>query len=121
MAVAGIGEIVADSIVEFFKTAREVHRVDNLLKHVKVESQKSKVKSGKLSGTTWVLTGTLESLGREQAKEKIRAFGGDVSETVSKNTTYVVAGENPGSKYDKAKKLGIEILDEKEFLKKLKD
>ncbi len=128
-SVPGIGEIVANSITAFFHDARQRQRVDHLLKYVtpSVESRpssraqvegKSKVESH-LSGTTWVITGTLESLSRDEAKEKIRALGGDVTGSVSKKTTYVVVGENPGSKYDTAKKLGVEILDEKEFLKKV--
>ena len=64
-----------------------------------------------------MLTGELSSLGRNEAKTKIRELGGDPSESVSKKTDYVVIGENPGSKYDKAKKLGIKIIDEKEFLR----
>ena len=62
----------------------------------------------------------MAGLTREEAKDKIRALGGDVSSTVSKNTDYVVAGEGPGSKYDKAVKLGIKILDEKQFLNLIK-
>jgi len=59
----------------------------------------------------------METMTRDQAKEKIRNLGGDVSSSVSKETDYVVAGEEPGSKYDKAKKLGIKIIGEKEFIK----
>jgi DNA ligase (NAD+) len=119
MAVEGIGEIVADSVTAYFHDARESKRLDHLLKHV-TPGHVAKAKPGPLTGTSWVLTGTMESLSREEAKEKIRALGGDAIESVSKNTTYVVVGENPGSKYDKAKKLGVEILDEKEFLKKIR-
>lgn len=118
-AVEGIGEIVADSIVAFFNDAKESKRVDHLLKYVSPAHGSRLTVHGPLSGTTWVLTGTLESLGRDEAKDKIRALGGDVAESVSKNTTYVVVGENPGSKYDKAKRLGVEMLDEKQFLKKI--
>ena len=73
-------------------------------------------KSEKLKGFSFVLTGSLEFMSREQAKEKIRALGGDVSESVSKNTSYVVAGFEPGSKLEKAKKLGIKIIDKKTLL-----
>ena len=66
------------------------------------------------------MTGTMEGMSRDEAKEKIRSLGGDISSAVSKAVDYVVAGENPGSKYDKAKELGIEILDEREFLKLIK-
>ncbi len=75
---------------------------------------------GKFTGMTFVLTGTLETMSRDDAKEKINALGGKVSGSVSKNTSYVVAGSDPGSKYDNAQKLGVKILDEKEFLKILK-
>ena len=68
-------------------------------------------------GLIFVLTGTLPTLSRDDAKERIRAFGGRVSESVSRETMYVVAGEEPGSKYDKGKKLGVTILNEDSFLK----
>ena len=73
--------------------------------------------AGSLAGKTFVLTGSLESMSREDAKEKIRAQGGDASESVSRKTSYLVAGSEPGSKFEKAKKLGVKILDEKEFLR----
>jgi DNA ligase (NAD+) len=118
MGVEGIGEVVADSIVAFFHDAHEAARVDRILKAVHVEKM-HRAAPGPLKGTSWVLTGSLESLSREEAKEKIRAMGGDVSESVSKKTTYVVVGAEPGSKADKARKLGVEVLDERAFLKKL--
>ncbi|OGL79201.1 hypothetical protein A3E39_04835 [Candidatus Uhrbacteria bacterium RIFCSPHIGHO2_12_FULL_60_25] len=116
MSVNGVGEVVADAIVEFFKDHIESKRVDHLLDVVHIERTERQA-AGKLAGTSWVITGTLDAMGREEAKEKIRARGGDVSESVSKKTTYVVVGFDPGSKADKAKKLGVDILDEKEFLK----
>ena len=78
-----------------------------------------KAKSYKLKAKVFVLTGTLESISREEAKEKIREFGGDVSESVSKQTDYVVVGNEPGSKYEKAKKLSVQTINEKEFLEML--
>ena len=74
---------------------------------------------GALSGQAFVLTGTLSSITREEAQEKIRARGGDTSESVSKKTTYVVVGDNPGSKAEKARQLGVNVLNEKEFLELL--
>ncbi len=66
-----------------------------------------------------MVTGSLSSLGREEAKEKIRLLGGNVSDSVSKKTDFVVVGENPGSKADKARELGVKILSEEEFVKML--
>jgi DNA ligase (NAD+) len=121
LAVEGIGETVADSIVGFFKDKREAERIDNLMRQVKVSrSSVGKSSAGRLKGTTWVLTGALKSLSREEAKEKIRALGGDVSESVSRKTSFVVVGAEPGSKFQKAQKLGVTILNETEFLEKLK-
>jgi DNA ligase (NAD+) len=116
--VEGVGEVVADSIISFFQDERESARLDRLLREVEV-AREAKKRRGKLSGTSWVFTGGLESMSREEAKEKVHSLGADASETVSKKTTYVVAGEDPGSKYDKAKKLGVRILNEKEFLEKV--
>ena len=84
------------------------------------KSVSTKKKSGPFTGTVWVITGSLDSMSRDEAKEKIRSLGGKVSSTVSKKTSFVVAGEEPGSKYEKAKKLGVTILDEGEFVSKLK-
>ena len=87
------------------------------LEKVEIELEKFIGKSnGKLSGLTFVLTGSLEKMTRDEAKSAVRSLGGDVNESVSKTLNYVVAGSEPGSKYDKAKKLGIKIIEEKEFL-----
>ena len=118
LAIDGVGQVVAESIVEHFKDHKNAKELDHLLEVVHVKHA-VKPKAGPLTGTTWVITGTLDSLSRDEAKARIKALGGDVGESVSKNTSYVVVGAEPGSKYDKAKKLGVEILDEKQFLKKL--
>ncbi|MEK7630243.1 MAG: NAD-dependent DNA ligase LigA [Patescibacteria group bacterium] len=115
--IKDIGPKVSESIYEWFHANRNLKFLERLeAVGVKINSEKFKVQSSKFKGLTFVLTGTLEKLSRDEAKEKIRAFGGDVSESVSKKTNYVVAGNEPGSKFDKAKKLGVKILDEKEFL-----
>jgi DNA ligase (NAD+) len=81
----------------------------------KIENRKSKI-----AGKTFVITGSLESMSREAAKERIRERGGEASESVGAKTNYLVAGSEPGSKYEKAKKLGVPIVGEKEFLELLK-
>lgn len=119
--VEDIGPRVAESLVSFFKDTREVKHVHELLNRgVKIIYPKhGEKKTGVLVGKTFVLTGSLSSLSREEATEHIRKQGGHVTSSVSKKTDYVVAGEEPGSKLDKAQLLGITVLDEKEFLKLL--
>jgi DNA ligase (NAD+) len=118
MDVSDVGEIVAESIVEYFKDKKNLKHLDDLLKYIKLD----KIEKAKqtLANKTFVLTGSMEVMTRDEAKEKIRSLGGDVSSSVSKNTDYVVAGVEPGSKFDKAKKLGVEIISEHEFLGMLK-
>ncbi len=110
----GIGPIVAQSVVDFFGSKENKKMVGNLLKEILVERVQTS-SGGKLTGKTFVLTGTLPNMSRDEAKEKIRALGGTISESVSKETDYVVAGDSPGSKYEKAQDLGVEILDESGF------
>ena len=118
--INGVGDVVGQSVYEWFKDKENGKLVDRLLNQVEIEKVENYVgKAGKLSGKSFVLTGTI-SMSRDEAKEKIRALGGDISESVSSKTSYVIAGENPGSKLDKAQKLGVPIIDEKEFLKMIK-
>ncbi len=112
----GVGGIVAESIVEYFSNAENRHAIAQLTKYVTVLELKRKDTKQTLLGKKFVLTGTLDTLSRDIAKEKILALGGEVSGGVSKKTDYVVAGENPGSKYDDAQAFGIPVLDEKAFL-----
>ena len=77
------------------------------------------LENSKIKGKVFVLTGTMESISRDKAKEEIKLRGGEVSESVSKNTDFVMVGAEPGSKYEKAKELGVKIIGEKEFLKLL--
>jgi DNA ligase (NAD+) len=116
ISIPDIGEVVAKSIYEFFGKEKNKKIVDELIKNgVKIEE----VKRGKktLAAKTFVFTGELEKMTRDEAKDKVRYLGGDISGSVSKETDYVVAGREPGSKYEKAKKLGVKIINEKEFLK----
>lgn len=117
--IPNIGEIVAKSVYDWFRDERNKEFLKRLLKYVKVEVVKRKAK-GRFFAKSFVLTGSLESMSRDEAKAKIRGLGGSVSEAVSKNTDFVVAGSEPGSKYEKAKKSGVKIISEKEFFNLIK-
>ncbi|HVS79476.1 MAG TPA: NAD-dependent DNA ligase LigA [Candidatus Paceibacterota bacterium] len=120
--IEGVGPVVANSIVEWFKDKENRAVVRRLARLVKIEAapRASGAKGATLAGKTFVLTGTLETMGRDEAKEKIRALGGEVSGSVSKKTDFVVAGEEAGSKLDKAEELGVKVISEEEFLKMIK-
>ncbi|OGN02692.1 MAG: hypothetical protein A2655_03205 [Candidatus Yanofskybacteria bacterium RIFCSPHIGHO2_01_FULL_43_42] len=119
--IPDIGPIVAQSIYDWFQKPYNKKLVGKFEKSgIEIHIEKASARSEKLAGKTFVLTGTLETLGRDEAKDRIRELGGDVSSSVSKNTDYVVAGTEPGSKYDAAKKLGVKVINEKEFLKMLR-
>ena len=109
-----IGPIVAESIFSWFKDDKNIKFLNKLLKEIEIK--KVEKKNNFLSGKTFILTGTLLTMSREEAKNKIRQSGGKISSSVSQNTDFVVAGENPGSKFDKAKKMNVKIITEKEFL-----
>ncbi len=110
--VANIGDVVAQSIHGYFLSGRHKALVHDLLANGVVIKKVVQPHSQPLAGKNFVLTGTLQTMTREEAAENIRAHGGKVSSSVSKETDYVVAGSDPGSKFTKAKKLGINILDE---------
>ncbi|HEX9503922.1 MAG TPA: NAD-dependent DNA ligase LigA [Patescibacteria group bacterium] len=114
--IPNIGEVVARSVHGWFSKKANKDLVKNLIK-VGIKIENVKIKATPLSGKSIVVTGTLETLSREEAKEVVRQAGGDWSGSISKNTDYVVVGDNPGSKADKAEKLGVKIINEKEFLK----
>jgi DNA ligase (NAD+) len=116
-AINNIGGIVARSILEYFKDDHNKRLIAKLIRVGVVIAHEAKRKPGKLTGSTFVFTGEMKEMSREAAKNRVRTLGGQASESVSKATTYVVAGISPGSKYDKAKRLGIKILSENAFLK----
>ncbi len=116
-AIEGVGEVMARSLYEWMHDKKNAALLDKLLTHVRIENQKPKAKSQKFRGKTFVLTGTLSSMSRDEAKARIKSLGGKVTSSVSKETNYVVAGEDSGSKYEKAQDLGIPILSEDEFTK----
>ena len=113
-AVPGVGPTIAESVARFFHDRHnraEVARLRELGVRWKQPARKRRGE-GRLAGKTFVLTGSLAGMTREEAKVRIEAEGGRVSSSVSKKTDYVVAGEEPGSKLRRAQELGIEILDE---------
>ena len=115
-ALDGFGEVVAQNIVSFFLEERNRVQIERLAK-ASVNMESTKVKAGDtFEGKTFVLTGTLPTLKRTEAKELIESLGGKVSSSVSKKTDYVVAGEEAGSKLTKANELGITILTEEQLL-----
>lgn len=119
-SIPNIGPLVSKSIISFFRERHNSYYVKKLFKNGIEPKKFVGAKSAALAGLTFVLTGTLPTLSREEAKAKILSLGGKVSGSVSKNTSYVLAGESPGSKYDEAEKLGVKIMDEVEFLKLMK-
>ncbi len=115
--IEDIGPKVAQSIYSWFhdKHNREfLQKLDR--RGILASMPESRIRYQELSGKTFVFTGELKTMSRDEAKEKARALGADVSESVSKKTSYVVAGEKPGSKYDKARELGVPVLTEDNFL-----
>ena len=119
--VEGVGEIIAKTIYEFFRDENNLKLIDEL-KDLGINPQaKAKAKSDKLAGMTFVLTGTLQNMTRDEASEIIKSHGGKTSSSVSKKTSYVLAGENAGSKLDKALSLGVIILTEDDFLGMIKE
>jgi DNA ligase (NAD+) len=119
--VPDIGPKVAQSIYDWFREPRNAKLLERLEKAgVEMEMPAGVITRGKLAGQSFVITGSLESMSREEAKEKIREQGGDASESVSSKTSYLVTGSEPGSKYEKAKKLGVKVIGEEEFLALLK-
>lgn len=119
-SIEGVGPIVARSLVDFFADSESQKLVDRLLVQVRVlPVVRAQNKALPFSDKTFVLTGTLATMSRDEAKQKIKINGGSVVGSVSKNTTYVVVGENPGSKLNEAEKLGVSVLTEEQFVKML--
>jgi DNA ligase (NAD+) len=115
-----VGEVIAQSVIQWHGDSRNRRLLDRLRKadvNFRSELFQPQAKAGPLAGKTFVLTGTLPHLKREEAMAKIEAAGGKVSGSVSKKTDYVVAGEEAGSKLEKAQKLGVKIVDEAELLR----
>lgn len=119
--IQDIGPKVSESIYNWFRNEKNIEFLKKLEKaEVEIIIEMRGKKKQKLKGLTFIVTGGLNSMSREDAKEKIRELGGKFSSSVSKEIDYVVAGIEPGSKYEKAKKLGLRIINEEGFLKMIK-
>lgn len=119
IAIMEIGPKIAESVINFMREPQNRALIERLIEHgvnVVAEAAPAAGSGGPLIGKTLVLTGTLAALKRDEAKELIEKVGGKVSSSVSKKTDYVVAGENPGSKYEKAVKLGVQVIGEEDLL-----
>lgn len=118
--IEGIGDIIAKSIYDYFRDENNLKMLEDLKQLGLNPSSAPKAKSDILAGKTFVLTGTLQNMTRDEASSVIKSHGGKTSSSVSKKTSYVLAGENAGSKLDKAKDLGVIILTEDDFLEMIK-
>ena len=114
-----IGPTMAESIYEYFREPKNQVVIDELLAAGVKPRQPKTRRSGKLAGKTIVVTGSLENFTRQQIEQAIRQAGAKTSSSVSKKTDFVLAGENPGSKLDKASKLGVKVINEKQFMELL--
>jgi DNA ligase (NAD+) len=121
-AVEGIGPEIAQSVFDWFHDRGNLRLLDKLAAAgLRMQDPEPEaVPEGPLSGTTVVITGSLESMSRSEAERAAAQAGAKVASSVSKRTDFVVVGENPGSKFEKAQQLGVETIDEGEFLKRLK-
>jgi DNA ligase (NAD+) len=116
-----VGPKVAESIFQFFREPRNQELVSRLrTAGLQFEYRSTRPRGGPLKGLTFVLTGTLPNLSREEAKKLIETAGGKVVSAVSKKTNYLVAGDDPGSKFDKAQELGVKVVNEEGLLDLLK-
>lgn len=118
-AVPNIGEVVAKSIYDWFKNPINLKLIDKFKEKglLLVNPKTRQLVEQKLRGLTFVFTGSMEGLDRAEAERMVRELGAKASSSVSKKTSYLILGENPGSKYEEAKRLGVKVIDKKEFLK----
>lgn len=116
-SIHGVGDTVASSLVEWFQNKNHQISLEELLPHIIIENPSENLQSNLLQEKTFVLTGTLSKMTRDEAKDIIRKQGGSISSSVSKKTSYVIVGSEPGSKASEAERLGVKILSEEEFLK----
>jgi DNA ligase (NAD+) len=121
-AVGGVGEVVAESVHRFFSSKQGRHIITELRKmgvNMAQERRKGRAQDQPLAGKSVVVTGTLSKFSRKEVEDLIRELGGQPTSSVSRKTSFVVAGQDPGSKLEKARSLGVEVIDEAEFLKRV--
>ena len=121
LEIHDIGPIVAESILDYFKEKKNIKILSRLLESGVVIEYIQPVASQTLKNKIFVLTGTLSSMTRSEAQSIIEVNGGKITSSVSKNTTYLVAGDNPGSKVTKASDIGVKIITEDEFAQLIND
>ncbi len=120
-AIYEVGSVMAESIVAFFAQESTKHLVKKFKEAgLNLQEKITPIKKSPLTGKTVVFTGELKDFSRSEGERLVRQFGGNASSSVSKNTNFVVAGDNPGSKYDTARKLGVKIIGEKDFMEMIK-
>jgi len=116
-----VGEIVAKSVSDFFKDEKIINNIEELLNlGVKPYYEEEIIDENPFMGKTIVVTGSLNNYSRGEIKDKLQSLGAKVSSSVSKNTDYVLVGEKPGSKYEKAVELGVKVITEEEFSNEIK-
>jgi DNA ligase (NAD+) len=120
LAVHGIGEKIADSLVSWFSDDKAARLIERLRERGLTFGEPQTQTGESLRGLTVVITGTLPTLSREQAGAMVEANGGRVSSSVSKKTSFVLVGEDAGSKLEKARTLGVETIDEAEFIRRVR-
>jgi len=128
--IKDIGPVAAKSIYDWFRQKKNIEFLRKLRRVIRIKNYAGReadspegclrIKNKKLKDLNFVLTGSLETITRDEAKERIRDLGGEISESVSEKTDFIIVGREPGSKYQKAKKLSIKTIDEREFLKMIK-
>jgi len=120
VSIDQIGENIAEDIILFFNTSSNLIMLKELLNYIRIENVEQKLINSPYKDKIVVLTGTLDTMSRDEAKQKLNNLGAKVSSSVSKNTDYVIVGEQPGSKAKKAKELNIPIINENEWIEIIK-
>ena len=120
LLIDGFGDIMAESVCEFFENSKSLELVKSLAEAGVNMNSKSVIKDNRFANKIFVLTGTLQGFTRKEAADIIESFGGKTSSSVSKKTSYVLAGEEAGSKLDKANSLGVQVINENEFTEMIK-